>query len=242
MIIARKYEVNKINKMMNYFKKSDDSINNLLNILEENGKVILIGGAIRSALQERYNPRDIDIILKLNKNFNLDYILQRKKIKYKKNRFGGYKIFFNKIVFDIWKMEEHWAFKNCYYEEKIENIQKTTFLNYDSLVYDYSNNKLYKEYYEKCNENLVIDIIGNLDCIKENPSPDINIMRMLKIKSETNYKFSEISDSYIANYYKYCSNHDINLIDALEEAYKRHYEENITRELKKYIIEFFSKY
>jgi hypothetical protein len=241
MSVTIKFEVDKINQMMNYLRKLDNSMNKLLSELEINGSVILIGGAIRDALKQNYNPRDIDMILKLNRKANLDYILEMNNIKYRKNRFGGYKIFFDKTTFDIWTIENHWAFKNSLYEEKIENIEKTTFLNYDSLVYDYSSKELYKQYYDKCREEKVIDIIGNDKYIKENPSPDINIMRMLKIKRETNYQLSNRSYEYIYNYYKNCNNHNSNIDNILETAYLKHYGQIMNTQLKMYIIEFFSE-
>lgn len=234
MIAVEKEEIRRIEAMISSLRTSDRNIDSLLTALESTGDLIIIGGAIRSALQKDYKLRDVDLIFKSSKKCNLDSIIQQKNISYKKNRFNGYKIFFNNLSFDLWTMEDHWGFKKKFYEKNVKNIQQTTLLNYDSLVYDYSNKVLYNDNYRSCKSERIIDIIGTDEYVKNNPSPYINIMRILKIQMETGYKLSERSYDYIKYYYNKCDN----IINYLEKAYRYHYNK-IDEKFSKYIRNFF---
>ncbi|MDU1601569.1 MAG: hypothetical protein E6845_01295 [Clostridium sp.] len=236
MIAVKKDEIERIERMIQSLRNSDIAINSLLTALENISNLVIIGGALRSALQENYKLRDVDLILDPLKEYDIDKILLKlNNTRYKKNRFGGYKVIFNTTTFDIWTIHDHWGFKEKFYKENIENIEKTTLLNYDSLVYDYSNKILYSNNYENCIRRKIIDMIGKEEYIKNNPSPYINIMRMLKIKMETGYELSNRSYEYIKHYYNVCGS---NITDILINEYKNHYK-YLNRDFVNYVIDYF---
>lgn len=221
MIAVKKDEIRRIEAMLKLLRNSDNEINSLLTALGDIGDLIIIGGALRAALQENYILRDVDVILKPVKKYSIDQILfNMNNIRYSKNRFGGYKVRFKTTTFDIWTIHDHWGFKEKFYNEDVKNIEKTTLLNYDSIVYDYSKKILYSNNYEKCIKRRIIDMIGDDEYIINNPSPYVNIMRMLKIKMETGYDLSDRSLKYIQYYYEIC---DTNIVNILIKEYEKHY-------------------
>lgn len=226
------FEERKIDKMLTELKRCE-AINDLFNVLEEGSQIILIGGALREAFKNNYTPRDVDIILNPYKESNIESMLRKANISFNKNRFGGYKVKLKKMIFDIWLMDNHLGFNLNIYEKRVENIKETTFLNYDSLVYDYTKKKLYKDYYEECNRRGIIDIIGEEEYVKKNPYPYTNIVRMLKIQKETRYELSERSLKYISSHYD-----EKRMYTLLMENYFRHYKEEMDKELKEYVLEF----
>ncbi len=170
------------------------SIKQFFSTLEKFGDLIIIGGALRD-ISFNNNPRDIDIILSENKEFSWDSL----SINYKKNRFGGAKINIDNIEFDFWLKKDNWANKNKYIENSIAELTKGTFFNIDSLVYDYTNRKLYSEIYLQCIENKTLDITlkYNKDYILSNPTPEINIIRAFYNKEKYNLNFSKEVINYI---------------------------------------------
>lgn len=208
------------------FEKVDDFINNkrigckefdrLFDIIEDMGQVIIIGGAIRDIILKDKIPRDIDIIVDTPEN--LDKLLCFFD-SVSKNRFSGYKIKINDIDIDIWSLDSHWAFKNRILSKSIDNIMFTTFLNIDSLVYDYSNKKSYFELFNESIRKRSLDITLNDEYIYENPTIEINVLRMLILEDEWEIDASTKVRDYIC---KWVTDED-NPISALCNTQRKHY-------------------
>lgn len=83
----------------------------LIRELEDNGEIIIFGGAVRDYLESNFEtmPRDFDIVFK-RKRKDLDSMLIDFCEK-KKNRFDGYKIILDDIEFDVWDINNTWAFR-----------------------------------------------------------------------------------------------------------------------------------
>lgn len=219
-------------KMVEYQKNKNNEFKDFFEELSDRYEIILIGGALRDALNQDFAPRDIDIIINDSNLDEFDKLLFEFKINYKNNRFGGYKLFFEDVQADVWSINKHYAFEHNYYQENVKNIVETTFLNYDSIVYDYKNKMLYDECYQECLEKKVIDLIGEEDYIEDNPTPDVNIARMLKIKNETNYIFSDRVVDYINQYYdKNCERKKWIIQYKLCKSFETHYKKKIDKKL-----------
>lgn len=123
-----------------YAKKFFDEICDMFDI-------ILFGGCVRDIVYGHIsNWRDLDIVLcnKVNVNNNLETIiikLQRKikNINIQKNRFNGYKIRFQQLIFDLWMLEDTWAFKEGILIPTRYNLLKSVYLNIDAYAYDWHN-------------------------------------------------------------------------------------------------------
>lgn len=167
----------------------DSKATDLLSTLKQNGETIIFGGAVREYKNNAYNdytdlPRDIDIVYK-KRNKDLETILRQ--YDFKKNRFNGYKIKINKIVFDIWNIEDTWAFREnkiiCSHEEYTQKLCETVFLNIDAAIYSLNQDKLDAlKYFEALNKN-ELDIV-----LEENPFVELNLLRALIFQKR--YKMS----------------------------------------------------
>lgn len=95
-----------------------------INGLSEFGDLLFFGGSIRDYyLYNEYKkmPRDFDIAVKLHCKTEKTFESFVEKYNYKKNRFGGYKVNIENIEFDLWNLENTWAFREnkLLAEEKI---------------------------------------------------------------------------------------------------------------------------
>lgn len=234
-------DIEHILEMISYQKSRDISFGQFFDKLASQWNLIIIGGSLRDALNQNYNPRDIDIILNGNDMVQFELMLSQNSISFKKNRFDGYKLKFNHVEVDVWSINRHFAFGHNYYSESIENIVETTFLNYDSIAFDYNKKKLYKDYYDDCRKSHLIELIGDDNYIDNNPTPDVNIARMLKIKEDTGYDLSSRSISYIKKYYMDCLNHSVSIEDQLRKGYQSHYRKQIDDVILFYLNEIIER-
>jgi hypothetical protein len=164
--------------------------------LEKETELLLFGGCVRDYLDHNYEelPRDFDIVVKKDNNFSLKEYIKNTNCFFKENKFGGFKIHLDDLTFDIWEIHKTWAFK----EQKVEyksyiDLNKTVFLNIDSIFYNLNSCNLYNEEYLKAFRNNELDII-----LDDNPFPDLNITRALKYQSKYNLKFSsKLNDFFV---------------------------------------------
>lgn len=201
-------------KLLNNYPQA----NELINCLNDCGEVLLFGGAVREFNDSRFNntPRDFDIVIKKSdKDIDLDNLLN--KFYYKKNRFNGYKIKADSLEFDIWEIENTWAFKekkvNCSEDEYIEKLQETVFLNIDSVIYNITKQQLHNNRYEEAMKYKVLDVV-----LIDNPYVELNILRAILFKKKYNMKFSnrliklldafmDKNDNYLDKIYESQFNH-----------------------------------
>lgn len=223
-IIEKKYFF-KVDEYFENMKKNDMKIRRLLRLLESMGNIILVGGSIRDILINNEIPRDIDFILDTNKDIGL--ILNKYK-NCKKNRFGGYKLNINSVEFDIWRISDHWAFKENILENQKSNLKNSTFLNFDSLFYNITLKKIIDiDLFNRCMNEKILDITLKDEYIEYNPSKDINVLRMLIIMNKWKLKLSNRSRKYILGWLKENQN---SFQDKLYKAQIKHYKRQLMDE------------
>jgi hypothetical protein len=163
--------------------------------LSEIGELLFFGGSIRDYYlynEYRNMPRDFDIAIKLNpKNEALFESIVENQY-YRKNRFGGYKVKIENIEFDLWKLENTWAFKEKKLLAEERNLAKSVFLSVDGIVYNFNHDTLYDDDLRWSMENKLINIV-----LKDNPQKELNLLRALVFKKKYNYEFSsELKEEY----------------------------------------------
>jgi len=211
---------------------------NLISELSHLGELLFFGGAIRDYyIHQKYNnmPRDFDIAIKFFGNSNdannqLEKIFQN--FEYRKNRFGGYKVCIKSLEFDIWDLNNTWAFRENKLEANEENLVRSVYLSADSIAYNFNNNILYHEEFEKTMNNKVIDII-----LEDNPQVNLNLLRALVFKKKYNWDFSiELVEEF-----KKASRANENIVDELHSLQLSHYHsEKLEREEIKKEMSLFS--
>ncbi len=164
----------------------------LITRLSRLGELLFFGGAIRDyVINKKYTdmPRDFDIAIKFfDHDVNIDFLMEYtlKEYKYKKNRFGGYKILVNNLEFDIWNLNKTWAFQQNLLEAKEENLVKSVYLSIDSIVYNFNQDILHKEKFEKTLNQGIIDTV-----LENNPQTNLNLLRAIVFKKKYNLEFSQ---------------------------------------------------
>lgn len=199
-------------------KQEDPQIAIFLNDLSQFGDLILVGGAIRDFTYLK-SPRDVDIIID-SKESNFDVAI--KNFPHRKNRFGGYKVFFENIEFDIWGINHNWAFKKKIFDTKFKNISKGTFYNFDALALNITTLDLDADIFVESIKERLLDITLEDEYVEQNPSPEINIMRAFIIHKYWGLNFSNKVNNYILEWSK---TNDYP-IETLKKAELKHYGSN----------------
>lgn len=187
---------------------------NILDDLSSEGNLLIFGGAVRGFLLHGndYSPRDIDIVVN-TLEVNLDKYFN--DVPFIRNRFGGYKLFIDDQILDIWSLKSTWAFQQNLITISSENLPMTVFLNFDSIVYDLREDKLYDKKFREVINTGVLDII-----LEENPFPDLNVLRSFIFREKYNLVFSNRLTNYIVSWKKYNQNPVPKLIKIQEHHYK----------------------
>lgn len=81
--------------------------------------------------------RDIDFVIKGDIN---RLLVERLKVQFHMNGFGGIKLDRNGLRIDVWKIEDTWGIKKQKLLPSPENLIKTAFFNFQAIVYDYNKN------------------------------------------------------------------------------------------------------
>lgn len=153
----------------------------LLGELESHGwSVCLFGGTLRDIAVSgpSASPRDFDIVVSGRSRQDLKSALSVFDLT--ENRFGGFRVNSELTSFDVWRLEDTWAFvdfplRGC----RFQDLPKTTFLSTEAIVVDLlqdANNSrnVYEHGFFESIANRTIDI--NLP---ENPFPASCIAKTL---------------------------------------------------------------
>lgn len=203
--------------------RCDDSAYTFLENIMSDATVYLFGGAVRDFLDGRLDSsRDIDFVIEANSTDYLnieEYLKPLNNITYKKNRYDGYKIFFNnQLTVDIWNLNDTWAFKTNKLIPSAANLMKSVYLNVDALVYSLNSDS----FLDNCNITY-INLIKNhlLDIVfEETPFEDLNLLRALVFKK----KYSlELSSKLSHRLMYYIENDKTSVIDSFIDLQMAHY-------------------
>ncbi len=162
----------------------------LVKKLQNGNKLYLFGGAVRNYLENGKKmcfeslPRDFDFVVKGTTKKKLDDIFT--PYKYTKNRFDGYKIEADGLMFDVWRIEDTWAFKNTNISVKEENLCKTVFLNIDGVMYSFADNTFKDKLYQEAIKKRRLDVV-----LEKNPHIELNLLRAMLFKQKYHLEYSE---------------------------------------------------
>lgn len=114
----------------------DKEVFTFLTELREIDSIYLFSGIIRNYFLGVKEVRDVDIMIDSSKDISAFV----SKYRHRKNSFGGYKIFINKTVIDLWYLKETWAlnYSQKVIDYKLEKyIPNTAFFNFSSIIYSF---------------------------------------------------------------------------------------------------------
>lgn len=167
----------KINEMLAQSPEQKSFIQDL----RKSGELYFFGGLIRDLIIG-VKPRDFDIVI-VKRNDDVFETLKQ-KYQHKKNSFEGYKFQIDGKEFDVWELQNTWAFKNGLLEASVENLQRSVFLNIDGIVLDDKKQVILSDPFEKFFEKKELDIV-----LEENPKTELNVLRAFVMKERYKHLF-----------------------------------------------------
>ena len=200
--------------------------------INKKGEILIFGGALRDIYVWGNNKksRDIDLVISGFSNSGLESLMKRSISR--KTRFGGLQCVFNEYHVDIWGLDETWAFKEKYFEPKIENLPKSVFLSIDAVIYNLQSKKIYENGFYDSISKKEIDIV-----FEPNPYPALCIIRALVNRRKYDFNFSEsLCDYIVKNFYE-----DPDIVKKLKDIQLSHYgiikltNAEIFNEIEKYV-------
>lgn len=142
--------------------------------------VFFCGGALKDLILEE-KIKDLDFIVFSESDSEIKDFIKKYNLYFRRNRFNGYKIFYNDLVIDIWNSTSLY--------ECIE-------YNYDALFYDIGNNQLISFGFFECIETEKIVKLNYWNNLEE---ADLIRIKKIKIKLEKLIKLQKFKWSSLAN-------------------------------------------
>lgn len=160
------------------------------------GDVYLFGGILRdlALLGRKGFNSDIDLVVEGDWSNLVTYL---KRLKARKNKFGGYRLMVGGWPIDIWNAKETWAIKQGLVPYKdIASLTNTTVLNWDAILMSWRTRQFIcrKNYFEEINSR-VLDVV-----LEKNPNPlgmAIRVFRHFCLKDAK--KITPSAVRYLAN-------------------------------------------
>ena len=209
-------------------------LHKFISYLEVSNDLLFIGGIVRDYVRNNYKfdkfPRDIDIVCAYRSGENrMIFALRESGCWYSKNDFGGYKVTINDIIVDIWELEVHTVFKDTDLEINKPNLAKAVTLNIEGIVYDFSENKYYDEFYKQAVESNTIDFVIDSHFMK-----DLSLLRAMRFSSLYNMNLSDRIKEQIKNKF----DTDKDFIPKLVKLNNKKYKEMTESEMNDFVCKF----
>lgn len=206
--------------------QKDPNLSRVLSNLQTEGRIYLLGGAVRDIGYLGKQPRDLDIVVD-STNIDLDIYFSGCKVK--KNSFGGYKVLFDGIEADIWTIAAMHILKEDNLPLRIESVLKAPLLSTDAILCDLQNGEVLDTGFSKSvlaneitwwrNPNSHKDVLQNvlralITAKKYSISISSEITNVLGDNVSTEDKFSLLESYFNAHYRGYIEKEEI--LDCLE--------------------------
>ncbi|WP_455424858.1 hypothetical protein [Dryocola sp. LX212] len=160
-------------------KNERQAASTLLEELSRHAHLYIFGGMIRDiGLSGKKNVfSDIDLVFSGSRE-ELAHALKHIGIEtFFENKFGGYRLTHYEVEYDIWSLEDTWAFReNVISLNTIHSLLHTTLMTWDAVIYDVKEKKLITH------PNYLQDLINRrLDLVLEqNPNEKGSIIKILR--------------------------------------------------------------
>jgi len=200
-------------ELIKLLKMREDALEFTLK-LSESGELLFFGGSVRDLYLDEINeyPRDFDIAIIYHNKYLFNELLDQ--YEYKLNRFGGYKFYISGTEFDVWDLNNTWAFKNKYLIASEENLVDSVFLSVDGIAYNFNKSILYNSRLDESLRRNEIDIV-----LDSNPQIELNLLRALILKKKYNLELSLKLKELLKNYYYEMNNEFLEILHQLQMSH-----------------------
>lgn len=155
-----------------------DQISMVLEALRDVGPSAIFGGLLRDLclLGSRNFQSDVDIVVDSQSQDDIE----RRLFKWNpvRNKFGGYRFSIGAQAFDVWTLDNTWAFQHGLVgEADFSTLPLTTFFNWDAVAYRIDDGSIV------CSDNYFADLSEKVIDVnlQENPNPIGAVVRTLRM-------------------------------------------------------------
>ncbi len=166
----------RVNRFFNSSTQCRADVYDFVDIITERNKfdVYAFGGLVRDIglFGVRDFSSDVDLVVESERQLLIRALSRLPKDTVTENKFGGFRIRQGAWDIDIWCAKDTWAIKNklIAYDD-ITSLLKTTFLSWDSALFDIRNQNLI------CNNDYFDDLVsGKLDIVLQNSPNELGSM------------------------------------------------------------------
>lgn len=156
-------------------------------------ETVIFGGMLREfgLGNIRSFTSDIDLVSNAKRHEILDAIVHFSPTE---NRFGGFRFSVDGQKFDLWALEDTWAFRAGLVEGRnFTNLLDTTFFNIDAIAYHIGKRQfLHAPHYETILEKRLLDL--NL---RQNPYPGEMALKATRMACEKGFSLTPRLSAYI---------------------------------------------
>lgn len=192
-------------------------------IRKRDWRAVFFGGTLRSLLLSRLNnnepgrPRDIDIVMSGASIHDLQDSFQRYISR--KTRFGGLQLKRIDWHFDVWPLEETYAFKERSIESpSFKDLPSTTFFNIEAIAMEVWPSGPQREVFAYDDQFFRGIIHRTIEInFEQNPFPELCVVRALVMAANLQWKIGPRLLSYLGRYGPNMSPVDF------EEVQRKHY-------------------
>jgi hypothetical protein len=203
----------------------------ILQVLEDlkqtDARAVLFGGTLRSLLVSRLferrfgRPRDIDLVVlgvplsDLEKRFN--------GIIARHTRFGGLKLRNGSWHFDVWPLEETWAFRKDKVIARFEDLPSTTTFNLEAIAVEvWSKDGKPRALFSGHDQFFHGILSRTLELNRtDSPFPELTVVRAVVMASELRFRIGPRLGAYIAEIAPTLNETTIDEIQALHYGHSR---------------------
>jgi hypothetical protein len=180
----------------------------------------IVGGFLRELMLcgPAARPRDIDIVFAGTSAEKVEFFFWNNKEGRVRNRFGGLRFNFGGCPFDVWSLEDTWAFRNKrIYQAEISTFPQTTFLNVDAIAFKLKNDcedEIFSNGFFEGISTRTLEI--NLE---ENPFPETCVVRSLMMAWMLDFAIGPKLAGYLSRHSKSSSLKELQRIQSLHYGF-----------------------
>lgn len=153
------------------------AVMSIISELEELAEVYIFGGLLRDLALRGVASFDSDVDIVIRPFDGMAFQNWAEESGFEQNKFGGFRLFKDRWLFDVWELDRTWAFRQDASIHRTKyTLTNTTFFNWDAIVYDIRTNQIIcpQSYFEDLSQ-LRLEIN-----FEPNPNPLGTLIRSLK--------------------------------------------------------------
>lgn len=184
-------------------------------LLEKVGPFVLYGGAARdiSLHGPKASPRDFDLVVKAESTKRLRYELRHYEPY--RNAFDGFNFSLFGVPFDVWRLEDTWAFKKLAVPAPtMTDLLRTSFFNIENILIEFPSHTIHDGGFIEGFATKTLEL--NL---YDNPFPGLALVRTAAFSKRFGLTIGPRLSSWIANHRSTVDGP--RLMDVQQKYYKR---------------------